>query len=53
VRRDLDLEVFTFHFIAPLLFASGALWGGHHKLIKLSMSQLVKEHVAFLVRAAT
>jgi AcrR family transcriptional regulator len=53
IRRDIDLEVFTLHFIAPILIGSGILWGGPQKVIKLPMSQLIKEHVAFLVRAAT
>lgn len=51
VRGDVNAEVFTLHFTAPLLVASGAILGGSRGVLRSSLKQFVKDHVAFLVRA--
>jgi AcrR family transcriptional regulator len=51
LRRDVDMEVFMIEFLAPLLFASGALWGGGKGPIHVPAKRFLKAHVAALVRA--
>jgi AcrR family transcriptional regulator len=52
LRDDLDLEMFHIHFIAPIVLASGALFGGEGKgPISMTVPRFVRQHVAFLLNA--
>jgi AcrR family transcriptional regulator len=50
VRRDLDRDAFMISFGLPLVFASGALWGG--KLpIPIPTARFVRAHASLMARA--
>lgn len=51
IRDDVDVEVFRLHFVAPLILASDALFGGVVARAGLPLPKLVKQHVAFMARA--
>ncbi len=52
IRRDISPELFLLHLSAPMLMGMGALFGSK-RFINLPINQFIKQHVAFMVRAAS
>lgn len=52
IRPDVDLEVFVIHFIAPIAIATGALMGAPRGPLRAPLRSFLRDHVAFMVRAA-
>jgi hypothetical protein len=52
IRRDIAPEVFLLHLSAPMMIGLGVLFGTR-KFVNLPLQQFIKQHVAFMVRAAS